>query len=49
MRNSSVKLTPLGEWVFAVGVGLSLAVVGFGLVKLMALLVVSAAQFLGLN
>ena len=48
MRNDSVRLTPLGEMVYLVGVGLSGAVVLFGGIRLFALLVVKTAQLLGL-
>lgn len=48
MRNNSVRLTPLGEMVYLVGVGLSGAVVLFGGIKLFALVVVKTAQLLGI-
>lgn len=48
MRNDSVRLTPLGELVFFIGVGLSGAVVLFGGIRLFALVVVKTAQLLGI-
>lgn len=48
MRNDSVRLTPLGEMVYLIGVGLSGAVVLFGGIRLFGLLVVKTAQLLGI-
>ena len=48
MRDDSVRLTPLGELVFFIGVGLSGAVVLFGGIRLFGLVVVKTAQLLGI-
>lgn len=48
-RGGNVQLTATGEAVYFVGIGLGCALLFFGGVRLFALLVVSAAQFLGLN
>lgn len=48
-RGDSVQLTATGEAVYLVGIGLGCALLLFGGVRLFALFVVSAAQFLGLN
>lgn len=48
MRNDSVRLTPIGELVYLIGIGLGCALVLFGGVRLFALLVVKTAQLLGI-
>lgn len=48
MRNDSVRLTPLGELVYLIGIGLSGALVLFGGVRLFGLVVVKTAQLLGI-
>lgn len=47
--NRGVQLTRAGLVVYYAGIGLGCALLFFGGVRLFALLVVSAAQFLGLN
>lgn len=49
MRDDSVKLTPLGELVYVIGLGVSLALIGLAVVRLFAYAVVYVAQFLGIN
>jgi hypothetical protein len=48
MRNDSVKLTPLGEWVYSGIVAVLCAFMGFAIVKATAIIVVRLGQFLGL-
>ena len=47
MRDDSVKLTPLGELVYLIGLGVSLALIGLGVIRLFAYAVVWTAQLLG--
>lgn len=49
MRNDSVRLTPLGELVYLVGIGLGCALLLFGGVRLFGLLVIKTAQLLGIS
>jgi hypothetical protein len=49
MRNDSVKLTPFGETIYLFGLGLSLALIGLGVVRLFGYVVVWTAQLLGIS
>lgn len=48
MRNDSVKLTPLGEWVYSGIVAVLCAFMGFAIVKATAIVVVKVGQALGI-
>jgi hypothetical protein len=49
MRNDSVNLTPLGELVYTIGLGVSLALIGLAVIRLFGYVVVWTAQLLGIN
>jgi hypothetical protein len=49
MRNDSVKLTPLGELVYTIGLGVSLVLIGLGVIRLFGYVVVWTAQLLGIS
>ena len=48
MRNDSVRLTPLGEWVYVGVVSVLCVAMGYAILKAFAVVVVRLGQFLGL-
>lgn len=48
MRNDSVRLTPLGEWIYSGTVALMCVGMGYAIVKAMAIVVVRLGQGLGI-
>ena len=48
MRNDSVRLTPLGEWIYSGTVALMCVGMGYAIVKAMAIVVVRLGQVLGI-
>ena len=48
MRNDSVRLTPLGEWIYSGTVALMCVGMGYAILRAFAVVVVRLGQFLGL-